>query len=285
MMKNMTTKLFLLAFSLTSMQEAQAMLKALHTAASGMSAQETNVNTISNNIANVNTTGFKRGRTEIDDLTYETVQEAGSRSSASTNYNVGTQVGSGARVSAVRKEFTNGAPQITNNPFDLMINGDGFFGIVMPNGELKFSRDGSFNVDAQGSLVTKQGYRVYPGFNFPPNTSTVSISEDGKMQAFTKGSAEPTEVGQLPVFTFVNPVGLKSTGMNLYQVSLSSGQPVQAVAGIDNAGSIMQGAIEASNVSPMTEMTDLIRAQRAYEMNSKVMGVADQMLQTVNNVR
>lgn len=285
MKKNITTKLFLLTLSLTSMPEAQAMLKALHTAASGMSAQETNVNTISNNIANVNTTGFKRGRTEIDDLTYETVQEAGSRSSASTNYNVGTQVGSGARVSAVRKEFTNGAPQITNNPFDLMINGDGFFGIVMPNGELKFSRDGSFNVDAQGALVTKQGYKVYPGFSFPPNTSTVSISEDGKMQAFTKGAAEPTEVGQLPVFTFVNPVGLKSTGMNLYQISLSSGQPVQAVAGIDNAGSIMQGAIEASNVSPMTEMTDLIRAQRAYEMNSKVMGVADQMMQTINNIR
>jgi flagellar basal-body rod protein FlgG len=279
------TKLFLMMISLATMQEAQAMLKALHTAASGMTAQETNVNTISNNIANVNTTGFKRGRTEIDDLTYETIQEAGSRSSASTNYNVGTQVGSGARVSAVRKEFTNGAPQVTNNPFDLMINGDGFFGIIMPNGELKFTRDGSFNVDAQGVLVTKQGYKVYPGFNFPPNTSTVSISEDGKAQAFTRGNAEPTEVGQLPVFTFVNPVGLKNVGMNLYQISMSSGQPVQGIAGMDNAGSIMQGSLEASNVSPMTEMTDLIRAQRAYEMNSKVMGVADQMMQTINNIR
>lgn len=271
--------------SLATMSEAQAMLKALHTAASGMSAQETNVNTISNNIANVNTTGFKRGRTEIDDLTYETIQEAGARSSSSTNYNVGTQVGSGARVSAVRKEFTNGSPQITNNPFDLMINGDGFFGVIMPNGELKFTRDGSFNVDAQGTMVTKQGYKIYPGFSFPPNTSSVSISEDGKMQAFTKGGAEPTEVGQVPIFTFVNPVGLKSTGMNLYQISLSSGQPVQGIAGMDNAGSIMQGAIETSNVSPMTEMTDLIRAQRAYEMNSKVMGVADQMMQTINNIR
>lgn len=271
--------------SLMTMSEAQAMLKALHTAASGMTAQESNVSTISNNIANVNTTGFKRGRTEIEDLTYETVQEAGARSSASTTYNVGTQVGSGARVSAVRKEFTNGAPQLTNNPFDLMINGDGFFGVIMPNGELKFTRDGAFNVDAQGTLVTKQGYKVYPGFSFPPNTSSVAISEDGKVQAFTKGVAEATEVGQLPVFTFVNPVGLKSTGMNLYQVSLSSGQPVQAIAGMDNAGPIMQGALEASNVSPMTEMTDLIRAQRAYEMNSKVMGVADQMMQTINNIR
>ena len=274
-----------MTISLATMQEAQAMLKAFHTAASGMSAQETNVNTISNNIANVNTTGFKRGRTEIDDLSYETVQEAGARSSATSTYNVGTQIGSGARVSAVRKEFTNGAPQITNNPFDLMINGDGFVGVIMPNGELKFTRDGSFNVDAQGTMVNKQGYKIYPGFNFPPNTSTVSISEDGKMEAFTKGGAAPTEVGQMPIFTFINPVGLKSTGMNLYQISLSSGQPVQAIPGMDNAGALMQGALEASNVSPMTEMTDLIRAQRAYEMNSKVMGVADQMMQTINNIR
>jgi flagellar basal-body rod protein FlgG len=265
--------------------DSQAMLKALHTAASGMSAQEANVSTISNNIANVNTTGFKRGRTEIEDLTYETIQEAGARSSASTNYNVGTQIGSGARVSAVRKEFTNGAPQATNNPFDLMINGEGFFGIIMPNGELKFTRDGSFNVDAQGSMVNKQGYKIYPGFQFPPNTASVSISDDGKIQSFTKGVPEPVEVGQIPVFTFVNPVGLKSSGMNLYQVSLSSGQPVQAIAGSESAGPVMQGYLEASNVSPMTEMTDLIRAQRAYEMNSKVMGVADQMMQTINNIR
>lgn len=278
-------KIFLLLLSVVTLPEAQAMLKALHTAASGMSAQETNVSTISNNIANVNTTGFKRGRTEIDDLSYETIQEAGARSSASTQYNVGTQIGSGARVSAIRKEFTVGAPQITNNPFDLMVNGEGFFGIIMPNGELKFTRDGAFNVDAQGTLVNKQGYKVYPGLSFPPNTASVNIAENGKVEAFIKGQNEASEIGQVPVFTFVNPVGLKSTGMNLYQVSLSSGQPVQAVAGDDNAGPIMQGALEASNVSPMTEMTDLIRAQRAYEMNSKVMGVADQMMQTINNIR
>lgn len=277
--------LFLLLYSAVSFSEAQAMLKALHTAASGMTAQETNVSTISNNIANVNTTGFKRGRTEIDDLGYETIQEAGARSSATTQYNVGTQIGSGAKVSAIRKEFTVGSPQVTNNPFDLMINGEGFFGVIMPNGELKFTRDGSFNVDAQGTMVNKQGYKVYPGLSFPPNTASVNIAENGKIEAFIKGQPEPSEVGQVPIFTFVNPVGLKSSGMNLYQVSLSSGQPVQAVAGDDNAGPIMQGALEASNVSPMTEMTDLIRAQRAYEMNSKVMGVADQMMQTINNIR
>jgi flagellar basal-body rod protein FlgG len=267
-----------------SIQNAFPMMKALSTAASGMTAQETYVSTISNNIANVNTVGFKRGRTEIDDLGYETIQEPGARSSSSTTYNVGTQIGSGARVSSVRKEFTAGAPQITNNPFDLMVNGEGFFGVIMPNGELKFTRDGSFNVDAQGVLVNKQGYKIYPGFNFPPNTSSVMIAENGKVEAFVKGQTEATSIGQLPVFTFVNAVGLKSVGANLYQVSLSSGQPVQGIAGDSNAGAIMQGALEASNVSPMTEMTDLIRAQRAYEMNSKVMGVADQMMQTINNI-
>lgn len=264
---------------------AFAQMKALHTAASGMAAQETNVSTISNNIANVNTTGYKRARAEFDDLSYETIQEPGARSSASTNYNVGVQVGSGAKVSAVKKEFTNGAPQITSNPFDLMINGDGFFGIIMPNGEVKYTRDGSFNVDAQGALVNKQGYKVYPGLNFPPNTSSVTIAENGKIDAYTRGQTEPTSVGQLAVFIFVNPVGLKNTGGNLYNVTVASGAPTQGIPGENNAGGIMQGALEASNVSPMTEMTDLIRAQRAYEMNSKVMGVADQMMQTINNIR
>jgi len=278
-------KKLMLILAIISFSKAHAMMKALSTAASGMTAQETYVSTLSNNIANVNTTGFKRGRTEIDDLGYETIQEPGARSSSTTTYNVGTQIGSGARVSSVRKEFTIGSPQITNNPFDLMINGEGFFGIIMPNGELKFTRDGSFNVDAQGALVNKQGYKIYPGLTFPPNTSSVMISESGKADAYVKGQTEPTSVGQIPIFTFVNSVGLKSSGANLYQVSLSSGQPIKAVAGESNAGPIMQGALETSNVSPMTEMTDLIRAQRAYEMNSKVMGVADQMMQTINNIR
>lgn len=278
-------KFVLMLAGLGSFSEVHAMMKALSTAASGMSAQETYVSTISNNIANVNTVGFKRGRTEIDDLGYETIQEPGARSSANTTYNVGTQIGSGARVSAIRKEFTIGSPQITNNPFDFMINGEGFFGIIMPNGELKYTRDGSFNVDAQGTLVNKQGYKVYPGFTFPPNTSSVMVAENGKIDAYVKGQTEPTSIGQLPIFTFVNAVGLKSTGANLYQVSLSSGAPIQGIAGESNAGALMQGALETSNVSPMTEMTDLIRAQRAYEMNSKVMGVADQMMQTINNIR
>jgi flagellar basal-body rod protein FlgG len=278
--KNLTATIFLLFASHT-----WAQMKALHTAASGMSAQETNVSTISNNIANVNTVGYKRARTEFDDLGYETIQEPGARSSGLTNYNVGVQIGSGAKVSAIRKEFTVGAPQITSNPFDLMINGEGFFGIIMPNGELKYSRDGAFNVDAQGALVNKQGYKLYPGLTFPPNTSSVTISDNGKIDAYIRNQPEPSSVGQIPVFTFVNPVGLKNSGSNLYQVTVASGVPTQAIPGENSAGSLMQGALESSNVSPMTEMTDLIRAQRAYEMNSKVMGIADQMMQTINNIR
>jgi len=261
------------------------MIRALHTAATGMASQEANVNTISNNLANVNTTGFKKARTEFDDLLYETVQEAGARSSADSEFNVGIQVGSGSKVSATRKQHTQGSPQMTNNPYDLMVNGEGFFGVVGNNGELKFTRDGSFNVDAQGNLVTRGGQKVFPGITVPPNIMSINISEAGVVEAFLRNSPEPINLGQIPVFTFVNPTGMRSEGGNMLAATQASGQPIQSVPGVDNAGIVMQGAIESSNVNVMNEMTDLIKAQRAYEMNSKVMGIADQMLQTVNNVR
>jgi flagellar basal-body rod protein FlgG len=261
------------------------MIRALHTSATGMAAQESNVNTISNNIANVNTTGFKKARTEFDDLLYETIQEAGSKSSGSTEYNVGHQVGSGAKVSATRKIHTQGSPQMTNNPYDLMINGEGFLGIVAPNGELKFTRDGSFNVDAQGNLVTRVGHKVFPGIVVPSNIMKINIAEDGTVEAFTRESVEAINLGKISIFTFVNPTGLRSDGGNLLSATGASGQAIQTTPGENGSGILMQGAIEASNVNVMNEMTDLIKAQRAYEMNSKVMGVADQMLQTVNNIR
>lgn len=260
------------------------MLRALHTSATGMAAQESNVNTISNNIANVNTTGFKKARTEFDDLLYETVQEAGAKSSGSSDYNVGVQVGSGAKVSATRKIHSQGSPQMTNNPYDLMVNGEGFMGVMGPNGELKYTRDGSFNVDAQGNLVSRAGHKVFPGIVVPPNTVKINISEDGVVEAWSRESIEPNNLGQIPVFTFVNPVGLRSDGGNLLSATSGSGQAIQCKAGENGSGVLLQGAIESSNVSVMNEMTDLIKAQRAYEMNSKVMGVADQMLQTSNNI-
>jgi flagellar basal-body rod protein FlgG len=250
-----------------------------------MAAQESNVNTISNNIANVNTTGFKKSRTEFDDLLYETIQESGSKSSANTEHNIGVQIGSGARVSATRKVYSQGSPQITNNPYDLMINGEGFFGVASPTGELKFTRDGSFNVDAQGAVVTRAGHRLFPGINVPPGIVKINISEDGIVEAFNRESIEPLNLGQIPLFTFVNPSGLRSDGGNMLVTTAGSGQAIQNIPGQNGTGLLMQGAIEASNVNVMNEMTDLIKAQRAYEMNSKVMGVADQMLQTVNNIR
>jgi flagellar basal-body rod protein FlgG len=261
------------------------MLRALNTAATGMAAQETNVSTISNNISNVNTTGYKKSRAEFEDLLYQTIKEPGARSSTDTEYNVGLQVGSGAKVSAVKKEFTTGSPQITNNPFDLMIEGGGFFGIMMPNGEVRFTRDGSFNVDAQGGLVNKSGFKVYPGITVPPGTMSVNISNSGDVDAYTNGSTEPQTIGSIPIFTFVNDPGLKSSGGNLFSATTSSGAPQQKPAGTDNAGSIQQGTLESSNVQIMNEMTNLIKAQRSYEMNAKVMGVADQLLQTTNNIR
>lgn len=264
---------------------SSAMLKALNTAATGMAAQESNVNTISNNIANINTVGFKKRRTEMESLLYETVNDPGARSSNNTVYSVGMQVGSGVKVSAIRKEFTDGSPNLTNNPFDLMVKGDGFFGVILPNQQVVYTRDGSFNVDKTGTLVTKQGYKVMPGLVFPPGTMSVNITEEGLVEAFLKNQIEPAQVGTIPVYTFVNPVGLSSAGQNFYKVTRSSGPASENVAGQNKTGVVLQGALETSNVSIMTEMTDLIKAQRAYEMNSKVMGVADQMLQAVNNLR
>jgi flagellar basal-body rod protein FlgG len=265
--------------------DANAMIRALNTAATGMSAQESNVNTISNNIANANTNGYKTQRTEFEDLTYQTIREAGARSSSGSMYMVGQQVGSGARVSATRRINKMGSPLATNNPYDLMIMGDeGYFGVQVGD-EIQFTRDGSFTVDAQGVLKTRDGHPVVPFVTIPPNTKSLNIASDGKIQAFLTSQTEPIELGQIPVFVFVNPAGLMDQGGNLTKKSTASGEPIQIVAGTQNAGAIQQGYLESSNVSIMNEMTGLIKAQRAYEMNSKVMGVADQMLQTVNNIR
>ena len=260
------------------------MIRALNTAATGMTAQEQQVNAISNNIANANTTGYKSQRTEFEDLLYETVEEAGGRSSSGTEYTVGHQVGSGSKVSATRRMHTMGSPQITNRPYDLMIIGDGFFGVQAGN-EVLYTRDGSFTVDAQGVLKTRHGHPLLPNITVPPNTKSLNISEEGQVQAFLTTQSEPIELGQIPVFTFVNPAGLTDRGGNLASRTNASGEAVQRIAGEENAGVISQGTLESSNVSVMNEMTNLIKAQRAYEMNSKVMGVADQMLQTVNNIR
>lgn len=281
---NMFAKIFTIFISASFSTNSIAMLRALNTAATGMAAQESQVNTISNNIANVNTTGYKAQRTEFEDLLYETVEEAGGRSSNNTEYTVGHQVGSGAKVSATRRQYTMGSPQITNRPYDLMIMGDGFFGVQVGD-QIMYTRDGSFTVDAQGVLKTRNGYPLLPGITIPPNTKSLNVSEGGQVQAYLTNQTAPVELGVIPVFTFVNPAGLSDKGGNLAVVTTASGEAIQNIAGTENSGAIQQGSLESSNVSIMNEMTNMIKAQRAYEMNSKVMGVADQMLQTVNNIR
>jgi flagellar basal-body rod protein FlgG len=261
------------------------MIKALNTSATGMTAQEKNVDTIANNIANVNTTGFKQSRTEFQDLLYETKEISGAKSSDTTEYTVGNQVGSGVKVAGVRKDFRMGDPQITKNPYDLMIWGEGFFGIEMPSGEMRFTRDGSFSVDSTGTLTTKDGLKISPGIIVPPTTHHLNVTKDGIVEAFTEGKKEPTQLGQIPIFKFVNPAGMRSMGSNLLKETQGSGASIRTIASQEGSGHIEQGMLETSNVKIVTEMSDLIKAQRAYEMNSKVMGIADKMLQTVNNVR
>ena len=250
-----------------------------------MSTQETNVNTISNNIANVNTTGYKRQRAESVDLLYETIISPGARSSNNTFYNVGVQIGSGSKISAVRKQFTQGVPKITNRPYDLMIRGEGFFSVEGMNGAILYTRDGSFNANSDGVLVTKQGYTLLPRITLPKNIMSLAISPNGTVDAYLKNQAEPLNLGQITITTFINPVGLISLTGNMYRPTASSGQPTTNIAGQDGSGEIGQGSLENSNVNIMTEMTDIIKAQRVYEMNSKVMSIADQMLQTINGIK
>ena len=260
------------------------MIRALNTAATGMAAQEQQVNTISNNIANSNTTGFKAKRTEFEDLMYETVNEAGARSSNDSEYTVGHQVGSGVKVSATRRQHTMGSPQLTGNTYDMMIMGEGFFGIQVGN-ETLYTRDGSFDVDAQGILKTRSGHPLIPGITVSPNTVNIAVAENGIVQAFVKGQSDPIELGQIPVFTFVNPTGLADKGKNLLSGTNASGDAIQRIPGDENAGYISQGTLESSNVNVMNSMTNLIKAQRAYESNSKVLKIADEMLGTINQIR
>ena len=257
----------------------------MHIAATGMKVQEVTVNNISHNIANLGTTAFKRSRAESADLLYTTYREPGARSSSTTFYNVGLQVGSGAKVTGTRKDFVEGVGKVTNNPFDLMIKGEGFFGLVMPNGEIRYTRNGAFNLDEEGRLASHKGYLLYPGFSFPPNILSIDISEDGMINSYVKGDDAPVNAGQIPLFTFTNQVGLKSLGGGLYQTTPASGAALEGFPGIDKAGSLEQGSLESSNVSIMNEMTGLITAQRAYEMNSKVMKTVDDMLGMINNIR
>jgi len=261
------------------------MMRSLWTAATGMAAQGLNVDVISNNIANVNTTGFKRGRANFQDLMYQQIKAPGSEASAAgTQLPTGIQIGLGVKAASVDSIFSEGGFKQTDNPLDLTIQGRGFFQIQLPNGDTGFTRDGKFSVDSTGQLVTQSGDQVQPGITIPTDAQTVQVSPDGTVSAVQAGGIQ-TILGQIQIADFINPSGLTHLGSNLFQPSNASGEAVIGNPSENGLGSLGQGMLEMSNVNMVEEMVNLIAAQRAYEMNSKAIQAADEMLQTANNVR
>ncbi|MCA3721756.1 flagellar basal-body rod protein FlgG [Phenylobacterium sp.] len=261
-------------------------MQALRTAATGMSAQQLNVEVISNNIANMNTVGFKRQRAEFQDLLYQTLERAGSQSSdQGTVVPTGLQVGAGVTAGSIYRITEQGPMTQTGNKLDIAIQGRGYLQVLMPTGELAYTRAGNLSLNDQGQLVTSDGYQIQPAVVIPPDATDVSISKAGQIQIKQAGQVEPSVVGTLELATFVNEGGLEAIGDNLYLESGSSGAPTLSVPGVDGTGVLLQGYTEASNVDAVAEVTALIVAQRAYEMNSKVIKSADEMLSTANQIR
>jgi len=261
-------------------------MQALRTAATGMAAQQMNVEVISNNIANMNTIAFKKQRAEFEDLLYQTLEQPGAQSSDQGNIvPTGIQVGVGVATGAIYRLNTQGALTQTGNTYDMAVDGRGYFQVLMPDGTTSYTRAGNFTTSDQGQLVTQDGYVVQPAITIPSNATNVTISKAGQVQATVPGSATPTVIGQLELATFVNEGGLASQGSNLYTETAASGTPTVGLPGQQGVGVIMQGYTEASNVDPVSEITDLIVAQRAYEMNSKVVSTADSMLSTTNQMK
>ncbi len=262
-------------------------MRALRTATTGMAAQQMNVEVISNNIANMNTVGFKKQRAEFQDLLYQNIERMGSQSSdTGTVVPTGIQIGSGVKTGSVYRILSQGSNTQTGNTYDLEINGKGYFQVLMPSGETAYTRAGNFSVDDQGRMVTTDGYLVQPTITIPQGSTDISISKTGTVQVSTSGSGATTAttVGQLQLATFYNEAGLDAIGDNLFLESGSSGSPNIAAPGEVGYGTIMQGYTESSNVDAVSEITALIVAQRAYEMNSKVITTADEMLQTTSQL-
>jgi len=254
------------------------MNRSLWIAKSGMEGQQFKLDTISNNLANVGTNGFKRGGVVFEDLMYDSLRSAGTASSDQTQLPTGLQVGLGTRVSASTRNFSQGNLQQTGNNFDLAIKGQGFFQIQLPDGSTAYTRDGSFQLDASGQVVTAAGYALQPGITVPANALSVSIAADGTVNATVPGQAQPQSLGQLQLATFVNPGGLDPRGQNLYAESAASGTPTTGAPGADGRGALMQGHVEGSNVNVVEELVAMIATQRAYELNSKAIQTTDQML-------
>jgi flagellar basal-body rod protein FlgG len=258
------------------------MLRGLWSAASGMAAQKMNIDVIANNLANVNTAGFKKSRTDFQDLMYQTVNQAGSETTSGEQIPVGIQVGMGTMPIGVHKEFEQGDFQQTKNELDMAIEGKGFFK-VLSNEEELYTRSGNFKLDANRNIVTINGDRLQPEITIPTNTVSITIDSDGTITAFDPDGVG-SSLGTIELYSFPNPAGLFSTGHNLYRVTDGSGEPVNGTPGSDGIGTIAQGYIEGSNVDVVQEMVAMIMSQRAYEVNSKAIKTADDMLAIVNNI-
>jgi flagellar basal-body rod protein FlgG len=261
------------------------MIKAMSTAATGMVAQQTNIDNIANNLANVNTTGFKKGRVEFQDILYQNFRRAGTATAIGTTVPVSLDVGYGTRPVATTREFSPGSVTLTQNPTDLAIAGNGFFQVRMPDGTTGYTRDGSFKLSADGQVVTADGFVMTPEVTVPQDATDLAVGLDGQVSVLVVGSDTPQQIGQVELARFVNPAGLSAVGHNLYLETVASGAPITGTPGGNGLGAIDQGQLETSNVSVVDEMVNMIMAQRAYEINSKVITASDEMSQTINNLK
>lgn len=261
------------------------MLRALHTAALGMSAQQSNVDNTANNLANTNTTGFKRSTIVFQDLLYQTVQVAGTAEGQGATPPSALQMGHGAAAISTVRNFTQGSFVETGNPLDLAISGDGFLQVRQPDGTLAYTRDGALTASADGQVVTQTGLLIEPEISVPQDAVEIHVSQDGVVSARLQGQPEMVELGQVELARFFNPAGLRALGGNLYEQTESSGEPTLATPGQDGLGLVRQGYLESSNVDVVQEMVNLISAQRAYEINSKMVNTSEEMLQIANNLK
>ena len=258
------------------------MASALNIAQTGLDAQQTQLSIIANNLANVATIGFKKGRPVFEDLLYETVVQPGASSSESTELPSGLMLGTGVRTVSTAKTFTQGTLSQTENALDVAIQGRGFFQVLLPDGTTAYTRDGAFSMSSQGQLVTSSGYEIDPGITIPSETLSVTIGSDGTVTALTAGSSAPTQIGNLQLADFINPQGLQPIGQNLFKETVASSTPQNGNPGLAGLGTLIQGSLESSNVNVVEELVDMIEAQRSYEMNAKAIQTVDEMLQFVS---
>ena len=255
------------------------MMRSLYVAATGLEGEQTKMDVIANNLANVNTTAFKQSRAVFQDLLYQNLRQPGAQSSQTTQYPSGLQLGTGVRIVSTERLMTQGNLTQTGNSLDVGINGQGFFQIMQPNGTIAYSRDGTFQMNNQGQLVTSNGYLLQPPVTIPPNSQSITIGSDGTVSVVLPGQAQPQQVGTIQLANFINPTGLQSIGDNLYLQTGSSGAPQTGQPTLNGLGSVQQGYLESSNVNVVSELVNMISTQRAYEINSKAVSTSDSMLQ------